>query len=337
MAQKNRARIRSAEIRRRAEERVQSRAETAASRVADTGRLVHELEVHQVELELQNEELRKARTELEANYNELYDFAPIGYFTLGRNGDIQKTNLTGAGMLGQPRARLLGRRFATFVSPESLPSFNGFLHRVMRGNNKESCMITLMKGGDTPVAAYIEATRMGSDSSFRAVAADITSAEQAKAELRDSKQHLNMALAASLMGVWEWERDTGDIYWSPECFKIFGVASFCPTLDTLTHLLHPEDAPRVRSTVSQLLVDGKARSQEIRIIRPGGKVARILVRGEGQYDKAGKVFRLVGIAQDITERKPAAQNASPEGGVTDHAAARNPSSRRKRASRSPKH
>jgi PAS domain S-box-containing protein len=288
----------------RAEVRVATPAKTKVWRSSrDMRRLNRELEVDHVELELQNDELRQARAEFAANYDELYDSAPVGYFTLGRYGDIAKTNLMGASMLGQPRAWLLNRRFATFVSPESLPRFNEFLRRVMVGYDKESCSVTLMTGGNTPVAAYIEATGVGPDSDCRAVVVDITSAEQARLALREREAHLKLALAASGMGVWEWERDTGDIYWSPECFEIFGVDCFCPTLDTLTQLLHPEDAPRVRSFVSQTLAGGKEQSVEFRIIRPDGRLVWIFARVQVQYDEAGKPLRLIGIAQDITERK----------------------------------
>jgi PAS domain S-box-containing protein len=297
----------------RADERVAKPAKTKVWRSSrDTRRLNHELEVNHVELELQNQELRQARAEFEANYDDLYDSAPVGYFTLGRYGDVEKTNLTGAGMLGQPRALLLGRRFASFVTPGSLTCFNEFLCRVMRGYDTESCTVTLMKRGNTPVVAYVEATGAGPDSNCRAVVVDITSAEQARLALREREAHLKLALAASDMGVWEWERDTGDIYWSPECFKIFGVDCFCPTLDTVARLLHPEDAPRVRSIVSQALADGTEQSVECRIIRPDGRVIWIRARCQVQYDEARKSLRLIGIAQDITERRRAEQHDWPK-------------------------
>ncbi len=313
MMSKNEAEAESVRLRRRAEERMAEHARTAASQsISDTRRMIHELEFHQVELELQNEELRRAREELEANYDELYDFAPVGYFTLGCHGDIEKANLTGAGMLGQPRAWLLSRRFATFVSPESLPSFNDFLSRITGGYEKESCLVTLIKGGNTRVSAYIEATGVGPDSSCRAVVVDITSAEQARSALREAEERLKLALAASGMGVWEWECDTGDFYWSPECLMIFGVDCFCPTRETLAQLLHPDDALRVTSIVSQALAEGKEQSAECRIIRPNGEVVWIFARGQVQYDSDGKPLRLIGIAQDITERKRAGQKASSE-------------------------
>jgi PAS domain S-box-containing protein len=166
----------SANLRRRAEERVATHGKTTASRsVTDARRLIHELEVHKVELILQNEELRDARAELEANYNELYDFAPVGYFTLKRNGDIENANLTGAIMLGQPRAQLLGQRFAAFVRPEALRDFNDFWRRAIGGTDKEGCMVTLMKGGTTHIIAYVEATRAGPHSNRRLVVVDMTS------------------------------------------------------------------------------------------------------------------------------------------------------------------
>jgi PAS domain S-box-containing protein len=296
----------SAKLRRRAEKRVAEHARTAASRGStETQRLIQELEVHQVELELQNEELRKARAELEANYNELYDFAPVGYFTLKRNGQIEKTNLTGSVMLGQPRADLLGRRLASFVTPESLANFNNFLRRVMGGSDKEGCKVTLMKGGTTPIVAYVEGIGTDPRSKRRVVVVDITSIEQSRRALRESEARLKLALTASGMGVWEWEweGDSGNIYWSPECFRILGIERVSPTLGTLTQLLHPEDAPRVRTTVSEALADGKEQAVECRVRRPDGEVIWVLVRGQVQYGRAGKPLRLIGILQDITERK----------------------------------
>lgn len=302
----------SAKLRQRAEERVAKFAKTAASASGtDTRRLIHELEVHQVELELQNEELRQARAEIEANYNELYDFAPVGYFTLGRLGDIKKANLTGAGMLGQPRNEVLGRRLASFLAPDSLPYFDDLLSRVRARHDKQTCMITLMKGGVTPVFAHIEVTGLDQDAGCRAVVVDITTAEQARLALRDSEQHLKLAMAASHIGVWECEYATGDVYWSPECFKISGIASLSPTLDTVAQLLHPEDAPRIRSIVGQALGDGTEQSIECRIIRPDGQVVWIAARGQLQCDIAGKPTRVIGNVQDITERKRANRDASP--------------------------
>ena len=84
-------------------------------------RLVHELQVHQIELEMQNEELRRAQNELEAardSYADLYDFAPIGYLTLSERGQILEANLTAARLLDMERGVLLGQWLYRFIATE---------------------------------------------------------------------------------------------------------------------------------------------------------------------------------------------------------------------------
>jgi PAS domain S-box-containing protein len=96
----------------------------------DQSRLVHELQVHQIELEIQNEELVQTLTEvnaLRAKYLALYDFAPVGYFTLDTKGNILELNLRAAKMLGQERTQLVGRPLREFFDPQTLPRLNAFL------------------------------------------------------------------------------------------------------------------------------------------------------------------------------------------------------------------
>jgi PAS domain S-box-containing protein len=305
--------------RRRAVERVAEQIRTAVSRCGNNvHRMLQELERYTIELELQIDELRQSKNELELNYDELYDSAPVGYFTLGRYGEIEDANLTGAGMLGQQRAWLLNQQFAGFLTSESLPAFNEFLQRVRGGYDKEGCVVTLMKGGHTRVSAYIEAVGVGPESSCRAVVVDITAAEQARLALREREAHLNLALTASSMGIWEWERNTGDFYWSPECVSIFGIDTICPAFETVAQLLHPEDAPQVRAIVSQALAEAKEQTIECRIVRPSGEVIWILVRGQVHLNKDGEPLRLIGIVQDISDRKRAEQNARAEAAKKAH-------------------
>ncbi|MEY3872725.1 MAG: hypothetical protein RLZZ296_1720 [Pseudomonadota bacterium] len=96
----------------------------------DQRRLVHELQVHQIELEIQNEELTQTLTEvnsLRAKYLDLYDFAPVGYFTLDTKGNIVELNLRAAKMLGQERKLLVGRPLREFFDPQALPRLDAFL------------------------------------------------------------------------------------------------------------------------------------------------------------------------------------------------------------------
>jgi PAS domain-containing protein len=125
-----------AELRRRAEERLKSQQrDTPAPRAdADAQRLLHELQVHQVELEMQNVELLEARDKTEAlleKYTDLYDFAPVGYFSLDEQGVILEVNLTGAALLHVERSLLIHRRLQQFVAPTSRLVFLAFLERVL--------------------------------------------------------------------------------------------------------------------------------------------------------------------------------------------------------------
>src|SRR4030042_6095245 len=107
----------------------------------DLKKLLHELQVHQIELEMQNEELREANETAETalkKYTLLYDLAPMGYFTLESDGSICDLNFTGADMLGDKRFSLLNSNFKLFISKDSQAVFNDFFSKVYTSNTKES-------------------------------------------------------------------------------------------------------------------------------------------------------------------------------------------------------
>ena len=119
-------------------------------------RIIHELAVYQIELEMLQDELLQARAELEESldcYTELYDFAPLGYLTLDREGTIRKVNLTGSKLLGINRSRLKGDRFGRFIATEELPVFNSLLHKVFSTRDHASCEVMLLSNGASSSSA----------------------------------------------------------------------------------------------------------------------------------------------------------------------------------------
>src|SRR5450756_2280639 len=119
-------------LRRLAELRLNGHSVRAATARTDDDNLrqLHELEVHQIELEIQNAELQKVREDLEValeNYTDLYDFSPAGYVSLDESGVILEANLTGAILLGLERSRLINRRLPLLLSPASQTAFMTFL------------------------------------------------------------------------------------------------------------------------------------------------------------------------------------------------------------------
>jgi PAS domain S-box-containing protein len=115
-------------------------------------RLVQELQIHQIELEMQYEELQLAQAESEAIRSQcvdLYDFAPVGYCTLSSTGEIKQLNLHLSQLLGLMRRQLLGRRFGLFVSLEQRNQFGDFLDRVMNSDLRQMCSLELRRDDGT--------------------------------------------------------------------------------------------------------------------------------------------------------------------------------------------
>lgn len=166
-------------LRRQAEELLKANVpESGFSRSDDESqRLLHELQVHQIELEIQNAEIRQARDELEmvlGKYTDLYDFAPVGYFTLDRNGAISAVNLSGATLLGVERVTLLGQPFGLFVKSESRALFSDFLGKIFSTRDKVSHEVALTAKKNLPLIVQVEAVSFGSGLECRVAVIDIT-------------------------------------------------------------------------------------------------------------------------------------------------------------------
>jgi PAS domain-containing protein len=132
----------------------------------DSVKLLHELQVHQIELEMQNEELIEANETAETalkKYTMLYDFAPMGYFTLDPDANICELNFTGAEMLGDKRFTLVNSNFKLYVNENSRPVFDTFFSKVYSNNGKESCEVKLGYDGAPQCIVYMEGVVTGDD------------------------------------------------------------------------------------------------------------------------------------------------------------------------------
>ena len=125
--------------------------------------LVHELRVHQIELEMQNDELKKVQLALEASrdeFQDLYDFSPVGYFTLTNKGLIIQANLTGASLLGMTRSKLIHTRFGQFVTVESEAQLYRHFLSVIKQGHKQACDLMLKRYDGSSFYARLESIRM---------------------------------------------------------------------------------------------------------------------------------------------------------------------------------
>ncbi len=203
MTQDDKLKEESGNLRTRAEEllrrKVTDKGDMSGRSPADVQRLLHELQVHRIELEMQNDELRQAQLALEESrdrYLDLYDHAPVGYFTLDENALVLEANLSGAGLLGMDRGSLIGKPLTSFVDKETQDTF--YLHRnqVLQTETRHMCEIKLVRPDGSWFHAQLESVGIehpdGDFSRLRTAISDITDrklAEEAVLRVHDELEH----------------------------------------------------------------------------------------------------------------------------------------------------
>ena len=299
-------------LRQKAEDLLKKKSAGTASPFSEVEsiRLIHELEVHQVELEMQNEELQRARAIAEVandKYIRLYDFAPSGYFTLSDKGEIIELNLSGAKMLGKDRQHLKNSLFGFFVSEETKPIFNRFLEKAFNGKVKESCDVTLLQDGNLPMYGHLTGIVYKNGEQCLVTMVDITERKHAENAIMESEEQLTRILNDVTDVVWSlsWP-DMKVNFISPSVEQVFGrpMAEFAENPSLWSTTVHPDDQHISDIALQQLINEGSA-VRECRIIRPDGSIVWINDKSKIIVDQNGKPIRLDGVSRDITERKQA--------------------------------
>jgi len=179
------------DLRQQAEKRVEAYTQngTMIQTIEETQHLVHELQVHQVELEMQNDELRRAHEQLENSrerYFRLYDLAPVGYVTLNENGLILEANLATADLVGTPQTSLLHLPLPNFILPEDQDIFYQLRKNLFGNRTKQACELRLKKRGDSAIWVRVDASPVQGTEHGQVVAfctlSDITAVKNAEAE-----------------------------------------------------------------------------------------------------------------------------------------------------------
>lgn len=192
----------SAELRRRAEKHVVKPPKVVGD--AETTRMLHELEVHQIELEMQNDELRDARDESEGllhKYTELYDFAPVGYFTLTAEGTIRLSNLTGSTIVGIGRSTLIGRSFVMLVASGQRLEFRALLKQVFEEETKQSGEFELANDKLATRVVRVEAQLCPNGLECSVMLLDVTQRRKAQEEMHDSEVRYRRMFEAAQDGI----------------------------------------------------------------------------------------------------------------------------------------
>jgi PAS domain S-box-containing protein len=302
-----------AELRRRAEEiarekAAQSPEDLEALSPEETRQTLHELRVHQIELEMQNEELRRAQAALDAaraRYFDLYDLAPVGYCTISEKGLILEANLTAATLLGAARSALGKRPITRFILKEDQGLY--YLHRkqLLETGEPQAFELRMVKKDETAFWARLEATAApDADGApvYRIVLSDITERKRAEEALYREKIFTE-ALLESIPGIlYVYDEDGNFIRWNKKHEEMTGYSAEELTHKTPLSWYEEKDIPRVAKAIEDVFSTGYGEVESNLIIKDGSKL--LLHLNGVRLTIYGKTY-FTGVGIDITERQRA--------------------------------
>jgi PAS domain S-box-containing protein len=277
---------------------------------------LHELRVHQIELEMQNEELRTARDEIEAGrtrYFDLYDLAPVGYCTLSEQGLILEANLTAATLLGAPRGKLVKRPLSNFIFKEDQDSY--YLHRkkLLESGQSQECELRLLKPDGAVFWAQLTATAAQAEDGApvcRVVLLDVTERKRAEKDRFEMAERYRLANKATNDVIWDWDIVNDAQRWNEAGTAVFGWTDIVEAPQTAAWWMdrvHPEDRPRMERLFEAAVGNpAVARwNDEYRFRKADGTYAFVVDRGHILRDADGRAVRMIGAMLDLTDRKHA--------------------------------
>ena len=303
-----------AELRRRSNARLEMQDDDVSQMSEDEVRKVlHELHTHQIELDIQNEDMRQSQIALLASqkkYTDLYDFAPVGYLTIGDTGLIVDANLTASKMLGTERRSLIKQRFSSFSSPKKQDSHYLCRKRLLETKESQTCERQMVRKDGSDL--YVECTCIlnpevdGDSGQFRIVLNDISVRKQAEEQLRVSNLNLHEAVKAGRIGLWSWDLKTNKVYYSREWKEQIGYkdAEIVDDFSEWEKRIHPDDR---QATVAIVEKSIKERNQnhrvEFRFLHKNGSYRWILAQASLLLDKDGVPTKMMGSHIDTTFQK----------------------------------
>ncbi len=239
-------------------------------------------------------------------YAEFYQFAPLGYFTLAKDGAISEVNIAAATLIGLDRTKMLGRPFKNFVTVEHRPDFDTFLARVFESKSRQECDTELQKRiGSIPIHVHINANSVESGNECHLVVFDISERLVMQRALREKEHLLSESQRLARIGSWSMEIDKNNVRWTDETYRIYGVQPevFVPTKENMISLVYSKDQPAMRDWMRACLAGEQPSELEFRLRRQDGNMRIIRGNGDLQHASDGTPLRIIGTVQDITENK----------------------------------
>ncbi|MFH0966523.1 MAG: PAS domain S-box protein [Methanobacteriota archaeon] len=304
---------RSSPLRDEAEEKLIQSSEVSFDLTGKTpDEIIHELRVHQIELEIQNEALKKGHEDLEDSrdrYLDLYDFAPVGYFTLTKEALIAEANMTGAGMLGVVRKDLIHKPFRRFILPREHDQWVQFFQAVLKGGQRQSSELEIIRKDGSVLFVRLEGIRGETEvGSFqvRLAVIDNTGQRLVEDELQITQTRLESTMEGGSVAWWVMDCNTGAVRFNERKALMLGYLPRQFSHYThFTSLVHVDDYEPLMQVMRDHLAGLTPRYDAVYRIRAQTGDYRWFhdIGKISDYTSDGKPLRVTGLAIDITSQK----------------------------------
>jgi PAS domain S-box-containing protein len=283
-----------------------------------TLRTLHELRVHQIELEMQNDELRRVQAKLDtarARYFDLYDLAPVGYCIFSNEGLILEANQAAIDLLGLPRAALIKQPVTRFISAEDQDRYYLQRKRFLKTGEPFGLDLRMRKADGRAFWAHmagsssqIPAGDLPGESTARVVLADITGRKQVETALDRAETLLLATQQLTRVGSWTWDAGTDSLFWTEEMYRLYdlkpgggdpGAAQVARSLECYD----PEDRAALEDALRRCRELGRGFDLEFRITTAKGRPSWLRIFAEAVLE-GDRVVRVIGFLVDILDRKP---------------------------------
>ncbi len=278
--------------------------------------LIHELKVHQIELELQNEELLKTQGKLlssQQKYFELFDLAPVAYLIVDNNTVIHDVNLTATNLLNRDRNLIINKKFESFIHPDYQDQFYFFFNGLKKNTletKHESCLKINDEDTFVRIACNIEKPDSNPEEKLiRFTIIDNTAEKLAVKELKTVKERLELSLLAGNVAWWVWDYPTQTVFYDRKKAEMLGYEDGVMTQNIyeITAMIHPDDYKATMENMRAHLEGRIPQYQlEYRLKTKQGSYKWFFDQGSvTKRDKDGKPLKICGVVIDITEKKNA--------------------------------